>query len=249
MEHRLTSYEKALNGAPLPESASWWQRFQYGRGLREMARISTYEAEENTRTLRAFEAITNQAQGLNKPIFEIIRSAAEIPQPTHRTPLKGYTMATHKGERAHHWVASLSFGNTPIDPEGKFHTPVTKPLGTTYLDSLDWAHYGFAAPVNTVTIHAQAHITSEGAFTFPTSSLVINRLDYNPDTLELDDSDTFTGSLQLEIDEQGAVKSVQRTSSSYTGFSEVEHSRINIASLLTEIKSAVDDTVLTYRQD
>ena len=217
--------------------------------MRRMAKIATYEAEENSRILRSFEKITDSAQGLNCPLFEIIRSAAEIPQPTTRTPLAGYTLTTAEGVRTKEWVTALSFGSNDIDPEAKFHTPLTKKLGAIRLDSMNWAHYGFTTPVRTILINSHARINEHGALERPTSTVIINQLRYDPDNLTLDDADIFTGSLYLDINQQGEVATIKRTSTSYTGFKEEKRSLVTIEPFLTDLKRAVDDTVLTYRQD
>ncbi len=259
MQNEKTPYELGLTGEPLPEGSGWWKKLRHGRGIKKMAEYASVDAEFHASYKQRFEHVAQHAEGHNSEVFAILRSAAEIPE-SNRLPLKGYSQIEQDGQNSHQWVRLFSFGENPNDPSGTFHTPLARPMGSVHLDSLEWSHNGFTTPVRTLEVFASATADSEGALGDAQSTLVINRLKYDPDTLELDYDDTFTGAITVQIDPSGEVSSVERSSSSTTGktskadfYSATASERdqqelsISVDSLLKNLHASVTDTVLTYR--
>ena len=246
MIKKPSAYELGLTGTPLPDSANAWERWRHKRGAKEQLANTAIDLAFEQGYRREFESVAESAEGLNADIRAILRTAAEIPEPK-QTPLKGYTMVNEDGTSSKELLRHFSFGEAPK----KFHTPLVRQPGILHLDSLNWSHYGFTTPIKTISLYSHTPRNSDGSPKLgeTTSTIEINSITYDPDTLRLDSADTFTGAVRLEIDADGEVTQVRRSSSSATGGVIQEQALINTESFLEDLHSAATDTVLAYRMD
>lgn len=246
----IDAYNDGANGEPLADNARHLPRFAHLRGEKAFARIALIGQQEHAQKMAEFREVMGNARGLNKKVIEIIETDANIPNQAKSDVLRSYRFRDENGVYSSQWtIPPLGLGDR--GETATYNTPLVRDIGRVHLDNIHWAHNGFNIPVRSFGVTVSAIRRIDGTLGDVTSNIDINPPHYDPDNVQLDYNDDFTGGIRIAIDANGQIEKIERSSSSSTGYvtEDLSDASINFGTLLEQVHAAVTDTVLAYRTD
>lgn len=243
-----TTYDNAINGKPLEPGSGPLKRAAHYLGQRALSQITAEdEALKNEQFNRFNDALEN-SKGINKLALGILATAAKIPHQASTNPLAG-TKMNYGDETKHSWNNHLSFGPDQ-DPSRAHKTPLLPQVQPLILDSPKWLHEPLRIPIDNLSIMVSTTTPEDNTKnTINTNTtMIFNTREYDPESLDLDNLDTFTGGVKIEIDSDGLIAGVEMTKSGSTGYSEEDPNLIttNLSEFLGSVLTAAESTARAY---
>lgn len=241
-----TAYDNAVNGEPLEPGSGPLKRTAHYLGRRALNQITAEDEALKNEQFDRFNSVIEDSKGINKLALKILEAAAKIPHQASTSPLAGVKM--NYGDVSNHsWNNHLSFGPDQ-DPSRTHKTPLLPQVQPLILDSPEWLHEPLRIPVDNLSIMVSATTPEDVTKSAINTTLIFNTREYDPEDLDLDGIDTFTGGVKIEIDSEGSIASLSMTKSGSSGYSEVDPSqaKTNLAEFLESALNAAEGTAQAY---
>lgn len=242
-----TTYRKAINGEPLEPGLGPLKRTAHYLGRRTLNLMTAENEALQSEQLSRFNGVMENSKGANKLALRILAAAAEIPHQASTNPLAG-TKMNYGDVSNYSWTNHLSFG-ADQDPSRSHKTPLMPQVRPLILDSPEWLHDPLRIPIDNLSIMVNAPASEDNNEGATSTTLIFNTREYDPGNLKLDDSNTFTGGVRIDLDSDGSITRLAMTKSGSSGYTEEDHSLVktNLEEFLESTVTAAENTALAYR--
>ncbi len=166
-----------------------------------------------------FEAVHRQAEGMNMTAMTILDMASGIPNQASTNVLSGYEFRDESGKVDQRWALLLSFGANVPGRASDLQTPLLVE-GRKPRFVLD----GMTTEADTATIAISAAKNPDGTYAAPRTQIALNGSTRESDGREfgdgtLDDTPNPTGSIVVDIDNNGQITELLVGRNDKTGLS------------------------------
>lgn len=197
-----------------------------------------------------FEQMKQHAEGYNKAVLDIFEAALAIPSPTEHRPLGVTWVKPIEGDTPYiQQVRAFSVGDTTGLPLQSIYEPLATDLGSLHIDSPNWGHNGYFAPIRRVIVDVEAPLLGDSAIGSPRTILTFNEKTYDPD--KNTEPEEFDGSVRVTVDQDGKIATIERHTKYQTGWTadDLKTTKVNLDEVLKNLHSSVVTTAKTYQTD